>query len=76
MTIPDLAAPNWTRRRWLAVSGLLAAGLGAGAGMTPARAAAPTPKVAPLKDASPSQDPINVAVVLGAYNTLIDFAGP
>ena len=76
MTIPDLAAPNWTRRRWLAVSGLLAAGLGAGAGMTPARAAAPTPKVAPLKDAPPSQDPINVAVVLGAYNTLIDFAGP
>jgi len=76
MTIPDLAASNWTRRRWLAISGLLAAGLGMGAGGSPVRAATPSPKVAPLKDAPSSRDPINVAVVLGAYNTLIDFAGP
>lgn len=76
MTIPDLAAANWTRRRWLAISGLLAAGLGTGAGGTPIKAATPTPKAPPLKDSPSRQEPINVAVVLGFYNTLIDFAGP
>ncbi|MDB5484082.1 MAG: Transcriptional regulator, AraC family [Caulobacteraceae bacterium] len=75
MTIPALATPNWTRRRWLAISGLLAAGLGAGAGGSSANAAGPKPAAA-AKDAPSDHEPINVAVVLGFYNTLIDFAGP
>jgi len=63
-------SPNWTRRRWLALSGLIAAGFGAGG----ATARPQTP--APLDAAAGGKTPINVAVVLGAHNTLIDFAGP
>ena len=74
MTTPDLAGPNWTRRRWLALSGLFTAGLGIAAGGQVARAAGSKP--AAVKDDPSNHEPINVAVVLGFYNTLIDFAGP
>ena len=76
MTAPDLAGPDWTRRHWLAISGLLTAGLGMGVSGPAARAAGLQPAAAAAKDDPSSNEPINVAVVLGFYNTLIDFAGP
>ena len=76
MTTQDATTPNWTRRRWLAISGLAVAGLGAAAGGAQAQGATPRPKAAAPKAGPTSEAPVNVAVVLGAYNTLIDFAGP
>ena len=73
MTSDDLPR-SWTRRNWMAMAGLIATGAtGAAFGQNtpaPARKAAGgnPPPVGPA--------PIDVAVVLGAYNTLIDFAGP
>ncbi len=73
MTSDDLPR-SWTRRNWMAMAGLIATGAtgAAFAQNTPA----PARKAAggPPPPARPA--PIDVAVVLGAYNTLIDFAGP
>jgi transcriptional regulator GlxA family with amidase domain len=61
------ASPRWTRRSWLALSGLIATGA-AGRAFAQSAPAAATPAAKPA--------PMDVAVLLGAYNTLIDFAGP
>jgi transcriptional regulator GlxA family with amidase domain len=65
----------WTRRSWLALAGLAAAGAAGGAFAQSAPNAATKDKTPPAPPAA-APAPINVAVVLGAYNTLIDFAGP
>lgn len=65
----------WTRRSWLAMTGLAAAGVATGAFAQAAPDAAPGGRERP---GAPQEKPapIDVAVVLGATNTLIDFAGP
>lgn len=67
--------PSWTRRRWMAMGGLAAASLAGGA---LAQNAPSQPGQTPKATSAPAAKPaaIDVAVVLGAYNTLIDFAGP
>lgn len=66
----------WTRRSWMALTGIIGAGaVGAGFAQSAPNAAATTrPAKAEAPKLTPA--PIDVAVVLGAYNTLIDFAGP
>src|SRR5579859_6909534 len=73
MTSDDLPR-NWTRRNWMAMTGLIATGAMSPAFAQNAPSTAQKPKPDPSPPAKPA--PINVAVVLGAYNTLIDFAGP
>lgn len=65
----------WTRRSLIALTGLAAAGAAGGAfaqsGPNPAADMQKSPQP---RAADPA--PIDVAVALAAYNTLIDFAGP
>lgn len=70
----DSLSISWTRRSWLALAGVVAAGAAGGAFAQNAPSAAAKDKAPPAAPAGSA--PINVAVVLGAYNTLIDFAGP
>jgi transcriptional regulator GlxA family with amidase domain len=67
---------NWTRRSWIGLMGVFAASM---TSVAFGQSAPNTTKNTPKPDGNtppPTPVPINVAVVLGAYNTLIDFAGP
>jgi transcriptional regulator GlxA family with amidase domain len=65
----------WTRRSLLAWAGLAAAAAAGGALAQSAPASAANKQKVPGSTAT-APAPIDVAVVLAGYNTLIDFAGP
>ncbi|MGH8132947.1 MAG: DJ-1/PfpI family protein [Steroidobacteraceae bacterium] len=67
-----------TRRQWLTISGLALAGAvtGIGEGSTDAAKRTTDVQAGNTPGNTARQKAINVAVVLGAHNTLIDVAGP
>jgi transcriptional regulator GlxA family with amidase domain len=65
-----------TRRQALAMSGLAVAGALTGNGAATAAEARPPGAVAAGKADKAGKDGINVAILLGQHNTLIDVAGP